>query len=242
MLYLLRNKIVGLLLLLCCVSFAQAQFGTRELNLEDHDYRPIRLGINLGLNRSYFKFDHHPLFLQKDTVTVIESLNRTGINLALLVNLNLGTHLDLRTFPGLIFTEKTFQYNLKYPDVPAGEGPVTTKRIQSISLSLPLQMKFSSDRINNFKVYMIGGGRIEYDLASNAGARKAENLIKLNRLDYGADVGIGFHFYYPMFVLTPELRFGWGFANLHARDQNLKFSNTIDKINSRSLTFSLTFE
>jgi len=31
---------------------------------------------------------------------------------------------------------------------------------------------------------MMAGAKVEFDMASNAGARKAENLIKLNRLDY----------------------------------------------------------
>jgi len=142
----------------------------------------------------------------------------------------------------LTFTEKAFEYNLPYPDVPGGEDSVTQKKVQSISLTLPIQLKFSSDRINNFKVYMMGGVKAEYDLASNAGARKAENLIKLNRLDYGVEAGVGFHFYFPMFVLTPELKIGWGLGNLHSRDKNLKFSSTIDKINSRIISFSFTVE
>ena len=89
---------------------------------------------------------------------------------------------------------------------------------------------------------MIGGGKIEYDLASNAGARKAEEQIKLKKFDYGVEVGLGFHFYFPMFVLTPEVKMGWGIGNLHSRDQYLKYSSTIDKINSRSVFFSLTVE
>ena len=72
--------------------------------------------------------------------------------------------------------------------------------------------------------------------------KKAERLIKLNKLDYGIDAGIGFHFYFPVFVLTPELKLGWGMKNVHSRDPNLKFSNVIDKINSRTLTLSLTVE
>jgi hypothetical protein len=133
-------------------------------------------------------------------------------------------------------------YNLPYPDRPAGEDSVTEKKTQSISLSIPVQIKFSSDRINNFKVYMIAGGKVEYDLASNAGARKAEDQIKLKKLDYGVEAGLGFHFYFPMFVFTPEIKMGWGIGNLHSRDTNLKFSNVIDKINSRTISFSLTVE
>lgn len=211
--------------------------------MEDHDDKKIRFGINLGANRSHFSFTHHPIFLQQDSIMVIESINSTGVNLAWLVNIRLSDHFDLRTFPvNLTFTEKNFQYNLPTPDSPEGESFVTQKKIQSISLSLPIQLKFTSDRIDNFKVYMMAGVKGEYDLASNAGARKAENLIKLKRLDYGVEAGLGFHFYFPMFVLTPEVKMGWGIGNLHSRDKNLKFSNTIDKINSRIISFSLTVE
>ncbi len=214
-----------------------------EYNKPDQDDKPFHFGINLGINRSHFSFGHHPLFLQRDSVMVVESINSTGLNLAWLVDKRLGEHFNLRTFPlNLTFTEKAFQYNLKYPDVPIGENAVTTKKVQSISLTLPVQIKFSSDRIGNFKVYMMGGVKAEYDLASNAGAKKAENLIKLNRLDYGVEAGLGFHFYYPYFVLTTEVKSGWGLGNLHSRDANLKFSNVIDKINSRTITFSLTVE
>lgn len=211
--------------------------------MEDHDDKKIRFGINLGANRSHFSFTHHPRFLQQDSIMVIESINSTGVNLAWLVNIRLSDHFDLRTFPvNLTFTEKNFQYNLPTPDTPEGESFVTQKKIQSISLSIPVQLKFTSDRINNFKVYMMAGVKGEYDLASNAGARKAENLIKLKRLDYGVEAGLGFHFYFPMFVLTPEVKMGWGIGNLHSRDKNLKFSNTIDKISSRMISFSLTVE
>ena len=244
--YLLRRKIIniGIAVFFCpLIGFAQLR---QEVNQEDHDDKRIRFGITLGSNRSHFAFTHNPSFLSQaplDSITVIESVNSTGVSLAWLVNIRLGNHFDLRTYPvNLTFTERNFLYNLSYPDIPAGEDFVTEKKTQSISLSIPVQLKFSSDRINNFKVYMIGGGKVEYDLASNAGARKAEEQIKLKKFDYGVEVGLGFHFYFPMFVLTPEVKMGWGIGNLHARDKNLKFSNVIDKINSRSIFFSLTVE
>jgi hypothetical protein len=244
--YLLRRKIItiGIAVIFCpLISFSQLR---KEVNQDDHDDKRVRFGITLGSNRSHFAFTHHPSFLQQaplDSITVIESVNSTGVSLAWLVNIRLSNHFDIRTYPvNLTFTSRNFLYNLPYPDVPGGENFVTEKQTQSISLSVPLQIKFSSDRINNFKVYMIGGGKVEYDLASNAGARKAEEQIKLKKFDYAVEVGLGFHFYFPMFVLTPELKMGWGLGNLHSRDTNLKFSNTIDKINSRSIFFSLTVE
>jgi hypothetical protein len=245
--YLLRRKkiigIVTAVLLFPLIGFAQLR---QEVNQEDHDDKRIRFGITLGSNRSHFAFTHHPVFLNQvplDSIAVIESVNSTGVSLAWLVNIRLGQHFDLRTYPvNLTFTERNFLYNLNFPDKPAGEDFVTEKKTQSISLSIPVQIKFSSDRINNFKVYMIGGGKVEYDLASNAGARKAEEQVKLKKFDYAVEVGLGFHFYFPMFVLTPEVKMGWGLGNLHSRDKNLKFSSTIDQINSRSVFFSLTVE
>lgn len=243
--HLLRRKIIVTLSILFTVpTIADAQFLRDEWNLQDHDEKRIRFGINLGYNRAHFNFSHHPYFLPpQDSVVVVESINSAGLNLAWLVNLNLTPHLDVRTFPlDLTFTEKAFQYKLNYPDRPGGEDTITIKKIQSISLTFPIQLKFSSDRIGNMKVFMMGGVKAEYDMAANAGAKKAEELVKLKRLDYGVQAALGFHFYFEYFVLTPELRVDWGLANLHARDPNLKFSNVIDKIYSRQITFSLTVE
>ena len=245
--YLLRRKITSLIIVLSVCSlrgFAQLR---GLINQPDHDEKLYHFGINLGFNKSHFSFTHHPQFLNSmingDSVMVIESVNSTGLNLAWLVNVNLGSHFDLRTYPlNLTFTEKAFEYNLKYPDVPLGESAVTLKKVQSITLSFPFLIKFSSDRIGNMKVYTLTGARLDYDLASNANKKNAEELIKLNKFDYSIEGGIGFHIYFPYFVLSPELRVNWGLSNLHSRNPGLKFSSNIDKINSRMISVSLTVE
>lgn len=215
----------------------------KELNLQEHDYKQFHFGINLGTNRAYYHFNFNPRFLQYDSVLVVESLQSQGINLAWLVNMRLGEHFDLRTYPlNLVFTEKAFQYNLKYPSRVDKEDSVTTRKVQGITLSFPVQIKFSSDRIDNFKVYMLAGGKVEYDFAANAGEKNAEKLIKLNKFDYGIEAGIGFHFYFPVFVFSPEIKLGWGFQNVHYRDPDLKFSNVIDQIKSRTIQLSLIVE
>lgn len=214
-----------------------------EINLPDHDYKKFHFGIKLGGNRSFYHFSHNPYFIQRDSVLGIESLQSSGINLGWLVNMNIGEHFDLRTYPiDLVFTEKAFEYHLKYPDAFLKEDSFTTKKVQGVTLALPLQLKFSSDRIENFKVYMMAGGKIEYDFAANAGEKNAEKQIKLNKLDYGVEAGIGFHLYFPVFVLSPELKVGWGLKNVHSRDENLKYSNVIDQIKSRTISFSLIIE
>ena len=237
--YLLRRKIIGVLtVMLCLLSTAFGQL-RNEANLPDHDNKPYHFGINLGYNKSHFLFTHHPYFLQRDTIMDVESVNSAGINLAWLVNMRISDHFDLRLHPlDLTFSEKVFQYNENF----TGDTSFVEKKISSITLSFPVQVKFSSDRINNYKVYTIAGIKFDYDLNSNAGARSAEELIKLKKTDLSLDVGLGFHFYFPVFVLTPEIKLSSGLFNLHSRDENLRYSNVIDKIKSKMITFSLTVE
>ncbi|MBA2250224.1 MAG: PorT family protein [Chitinophagaceae bacterium] len=236
--YLLRRKIA--ILFTGIIFYGTSSFGqlNNVVNQPDHDDKPYHFGINLGVNYSHFSFTHHPEFLQRDTIMDVESINSPGLNLALLVNIRLGEHWDLRLHPAdLTFSEKSFLYTENF-----GDAPTIKKSIQSITVSFPVHLKFSSDRINNFKVYTIGGVKFDYDLASNAGAKKAEELIKLKKSDFSAELGVGFHFYFPVFVLTPEIKVSSGLVNLHSRDENLRYSNVIDKINSKMITFSLTVE
>jgi hypothetical protein len=236
--YLLRRKIILILLsFVFCSTVSVAQLRD-ALNQENHDDKPYHFGINIGYNKSHFNFTQHERFLQYDSIMDIESINSAGINLAWLVNLRISNHFDLRLHPlDLTFSEKAFLYTQKYE-----EDSLVTKKVQSITLSFPVHIKFSSDRIGNFKVYTIAGGKFDYDLASNANASKAENLIKLKRSDISAELGLGFHIYFPYFVLSPEIKLSSGLVNLHSRDVDLKYSNVIDKINSRMITFSLTVE
>lgn len=236
--HLLRRKIIlSVFALLCCsTAFSQLRNGP---NLPDHDDKPYHFGINLGYNKSHFSFTHHPIFLGRDTIMGVESVNNSGINLAWLVNKRISNHFDLRLHPlDLTFSEKTFQYTENY----SGDTSFTEKKVSSITLAFPVNLKFSSDRINNFKVFTIGGVKFDYDLASNAGARRAEDLIKLKKVDLSVEVGLGFHFYFPVFVLTPQIKLSSGLTNLHSRDENLRYSNVIDKINSKMITFSFTVE
>lgn len=214
-----------------------------ELNQLEHDDQLFHFGINLGINRSHYNVLHSTKFLAFDSVNVIESINSSGINLAGLVNMRLSNHFDLRAYPlDLIFTEKAFQYTLKTPDRVRQEDTIMVKKVQGITLAFPLQLKFTSDRIANLKVFMMVGGRVDYDLAANASKKTTDDVITLQKLDYAAEAGIGFHIYFPVFVLTPELKISYGLRNVITRNDLLKYSNTIDKIASRSLTLSLTVE
>ena len=154
---------------------------------------------------------------------------------------HVANHLEFRfAFPEFIFSSNSLSYHVNYP--PTGEQQLATKQIQSLLLGFPAQMKFLSDRIGNFRVYMLGGINYRYDLMSNSSARKAENLVKLSSSDLSVEAGIGFQIYMPVFILSPELKISQGIKNVHSRDPNLQYSNVIDKIKTRQIIFSIICE
>lgn len=245
--YLLRNKKIGLSSVLLAsflfVSTVQCFSQEVELNLPNHDDKKYYLGIALMYNNSRFLLEQHPRFLGQDSILAINPLNTGGFGLAGIHTLRINKRFELRAvFPQLLFSYKNLTYNLKTPDKSREEDTFMTKQVESILLGFPVHLKFRSDRINNFRVYMFGGVKFEYDLASNSTARRAENLVKLRSTDFGVEAGIGFNFYFPVFILSPELKISNGLINTHSRDANLKFSNTIDRLSSRMIVFSLIFE
>jgi Outer membrane protein beta-barrel domain len=220
-----------------------AQGNLYQLNQEDYDDQKIHFGINVGFVRSHYNILHSPEFLKFDSINVVESINSSGINFAGLVDIRLSNNFSFRTYPvNLIFTEKTLIYNLSKPNIALGEYSSTIKKVSGVSLALPVELKFNSDRINNFRVYMLTGMRVEYDLASNTGKKNNFDLVTLKKVDYTIEAAIGFHFYLPMVVLTPEIKLSYGLRNLLSNETSLKYSKIISSVQSRSLLFTLTFE
>ncbi|MBS1620511.1 MAG: PorT family protein [Bacteroidetes bacterium] len=247
MLYLHRKKTFILkarLLLLFSffiVSFtSQAQKYITDLNLWDHDNKPYYFGISLGANLARFQLNHNSKFLQDDSVYTIEPVSSGGFSLGLSATARLTDRFQLRFNPQLIFMERDFLYKLKFPGF-EGETDVT-KKIESVIVTFPIQVKLQSDRINNFRVYMFTGIKGDIDLASNARAKKAEDLVKINKYDYGIELGLGFNFFFKSFILSPEIKISNGIRNIHSRDPNLIYSNVLDRIQSRMIAFCIHIE
>ncbi len=241
---LLRKKnIVSFTITLLAFVCGQQLHAQRQQYLPNHDDKKYYLGIGVLYNTSRFQLSHHPNFLQSDTVMSVNPENAGGIGLAGIHTYRLSKRFEVRAiFPQLLFSYKNMTYNLSHPDPVKEEQPVMSKKVESILVGLPVHFKFRSDRIENFRVYMFAGGKIEYDLASNARAKRAEEMVKLKKTDFGIEAGIGFNFYFPVFILSPEIKISNGIINSHSRDMNLKFSNVVDRLNSRMVVFSLIFE
>lgn len=241
--HLLRNKIILLTFVAITTNVLQVSAQLREsFNLPNHDSKLYYFGIVLGYNTSNYNISHSPYFLAQDTIQSVNGLNSGRIHLGIMANLQLSKRWDIRFYPlNLIFSEKKFQYDLKYPD--RGESALQkTQKVESIVMSFPLQVRLKSDRIKNFRVYTLAGVKFDYDLASKSGTTNSENLVKVNKTDFGVEAGIGFQFFSKYVIVSPEIKISQGLNNVHFKDPSLKYSNVIDRLSSRMILFSLHFE
>ncbi|MES1217488.1 MAG: outer membrane beta-barrel protein [Bacteroidota bacterium] len=234
----LKTKLLLLFGLLLLSQSLLAQ--PRDINLFDHDSKPYYFGITLGVNLARFQTELHPRFLQDDSVYVAEPINSGGFTLGLSATARLSDRFEFRVNPQLMFIERNISYKLKYPDFD-GQKDIS-KTIESVIMTFPFQIKFNSDRINNFRVYMMTGVKADIDMASNARAKRADDLVKIDKYDYGIELGVGFNFFFQSFIFSPEIKISNGLRNIHSRDENLKFSSVFDRIQSRMIVFSIHLE
>lgn len=229
------RKLTYPLLLVLLFTSLSAHAQTRIPNMPEHDSKWYYFGITFGFNYASFRTSSTMSFAETDTFYQVQPQWGPGFNLGIMGNLKLSNFIDLRFIPSLVFSEKSIKtVNM------AREEEILS--VESIYMNLPLQLKFKSDRIHNFRFYGLLGAKFDYDLAANARSRRQDEKLRVKPIDFGAEVGVGFEFYYPNFIFSPELKLGQGFINTHAPDKSIPLSNTLDRINSRMITFSIHLE
>ncbi len=232
------------MLLLVVVTLALSSTESRAQrqkvkNLPKYDQQKIHFGFLLGLNTSTFKLTRIPEFNQIDSLYVAEAVKQSGFNLGIIANLRLSENFDLRFVPDLAFSGRNVDYTFYDNGTPVG---TTTKEIESTYLQFPLLVKFKSNRVNNYRVYVIGGFKYSLDMVSQAKVEnKDKEFVKLKRQDYGYEIGFGFDFYLERFKFSPEIKMYNGLNNLLVDDPKI-FSSSLESLRSKTFLISFTFE
>jgi hypothetical protein len=224
--YIHRTQVVisFIIISVCAVCKVQAQ--NDNYNLMDHDQRLYYFGIAAGFNNSTYKIFPSDFFTSADSVMSITPNGSLGFQVGITSNLRLTNHTSLRLVPQFVLTQKSLSYDFKY-------NRDTTLTIESIMMHLPLQVKFQSDRIKNFRFYTFAGVKYDYDFNSNTRSRRNDEVLKIRSNDFGYDIGFGFDFYYPNFIFTPEVKISNGFSNVQFKDNKILTSKVFDAINTR---------
>jgi hypothetical protein len=224
------KKILFALLITIAGFKAHAQFNIHELGRKD-----IYFGIALGVNVADYKTIRKEVLPENDSIRYFKPKLGPGFNLGIIANYQFHRYFDLRFIPTLSFSDKSIEYE----DL---NHTIVKKTVSSIYLDFPFQLRFKSDPIKDFRIYVIAGLRYDFDLASNVKARKADDLIKVGRHDAAGEYGLGFMIYFPYFILSPEFKMSHGFINLNVPSNGLIYSRVIDRMYSRTFTITLNLE
>lgn len=226
-------KIIAGCVLLCFVSFNV--FGQSEkMNNAEHDDKPYYFGITLGVNAAQYKVSQSKYFTDFDTIMGITPLWRPGFQLGILGNLKLSRFIDIRTIPSFMLREKALQFTLK--------DTVFTNSFESILFSMPFELKFKSDRQTNFRFYVCSGVKFDFDFNANNKSRRENELIRIKPLDFGYNLGLGFEFYFPNFIFSPEIKISNGLSNSLDRNSDEPTNKAIEKISTRMLIIGFHIE
>ncbi len=232
------------LFLICLLIFQAPAYSQMEKkkkvpNLPAFDYKPLHFGFLIGLNTMDFKVRHklpasRPEGLENRYADVV-SLN-PGVNIGIVSSLRINKNLNLRFLPGISFGQRDLLY------IQDGEQENAPLEIKSTFLEFPLLLKYSGDRMTNFKPYVIGGINPRIDLA------KTENDgLSLRTNDLYLEVGAGLDMYLNYFRLSTEAKLSVGLRNVlnpegTGEPEDVLYTDVLDRLTSRLFVFSFYFE
>lgn len=205
-------------------------------NLPYVDDKLFHFGFSLGIG--VFDFGVTPSD-SKTTNVQVSSLN-PSLSVGIVSDLRLNRYFNLRFTPTLMFGERTLTYTT------ADDSPNFSTGISSIPICIPIYLKYSAERKNNYRPYLIWGGGTYIDLG-----RDTDNPVLLKPLEFYTEFGVGCDLYFSFFKLAPELKFALGFNDIltpadernSGKPDDIKlYSSPLSKLTSHMLTLSFNFE
>lgn len=203
------------------------------------DQKIYHLGFMVGLHTQDMILSHSGFQNEDKSVWFSEIPSYSpGFTVGIIGDRYINHIMNLRVTPSLHFGQKEFAFK----EQNSGEEFRTT--IRSNYLSLPIHMRFSAERSNNFRPYVLAGGYVSTEIGSQRNA-----VIKYKKVDYGLEIGLGCNFYFPYFKFAPELKFSFGLRDLIDKDRTdlndpdlLKYTNAFNSGKTRMITLVFNFE
>lgn len=235
------KKIVAILGLCLFSSQVNAQIFSGEsiINQENIDNKRWSWGYYLGFNTYDFDFDLKKFEPQKPFQDKGYNVEQTiGFNVGLVGSLKLNHNFDLRLEPGVSFNTRNFQL------LKADQN--TFREINATYVHIPLLIKFSADRLNNFRPFVLAGASTSINLSSNENNPDDNSVgqfrMKTNTFYY--EVGVGLDLYLPYFKFSPSLRGIFAINDELVRDEdpNSIFTGNVEQMRTRGVFLNFTFQ
>ena len=245
--YLLKMKrSVFILLIFAALTGVLSQpVGAQRLNdkLLNRPYADMRrwhLGFGVGIHTQDLSFAHNGFVADGGQTWFMEQPEFSpGFSVCALFEWRLNTYFSLRLSPGMHFGNR----NIKMVDTTSGE--TESQNLKSTFVSVPVDLKFASQRFRNLRPYVSGGIMPAFDVS-----KKRSELLQLNTADMYLTVGFGCDFYLPYFKFIPEVKFCFGLSDVLQHDRpdlednpdRLKFTQSLSRATSKMVVFTFYFE
>ncbi|WP_313111450.1 porin family protein [Aequorivita sediminis] len=235
------KKIFFVIAILFCVTSSSAQGGLfskeRLENLQNFDKRFLTYGYFLGFNSYDFKFDYKQ-HLGNDTDVLVQ--RSAGFNVGLVGDMKITENIHLRLEPGLYFTQR----DLEFRNITGAQDSL--REVKSTYIHVPLLVKFSTNKLNNFRPFVVGGVSASLNLSSNQDNPEdnEQGKFRMMKGTYYYELGFGIDFYLYYFKFTPSIRGVFALNDELVRDDdpNSPWTGNIDKLSSRAIFINFTFQ
>ncbi len=230
----------------------------KVINLPSYDYARYHFGFVLALNQlnfvvkvkdnlgqvMYDSTQSPDIYADSLRILSIDSDPVLGFTIGIVGNLRIGKYFDIRFIPSLSFGERYLNYTfLRYFNGTPSVVDIK-KSVTSTFVEFPLELKYKSKRIGNYRAYLLTGLKFSMDLATNK-AKKTEDpnstLVRLNKNDLSVEGGVGFDFYNAWFKFGIEVKMSYGLTDILVRENNV-YTNGIEKLSTKMFQVSFTFE
>jgi len=206
-------------------------------NYKDFQSKNYYFGISpLGTSFSSFRIDKSSQFMNSDSINLVQSAPTAGYVVNLIGNIKIGEYFDFRFLPGFAFLFRQINYE--------SDSREYNKTIESVNLEFPMLLRFKSAPYRDKRLFVVGGVKYSYDVSSNSkiSAPNAVDLVQISPHDFSLELGAGMQFFFPYFILSPEIKVSQGVGNVHIFKSDLNESNVLDQLLSRTLQISFHFE
>lgn len=234
----MKRKLICILsLLLCITAFAQEQ---KLQNRPYIDQRKFHYGFFVGFHMQDLELTNNGYIDPASGEQWYADVDNysPGFSVGVLGEMRLNTYLSLRLTPTMHFGQKHISFHEQV------SGRDSTQNMKSVYISIPLDLKISGPRFNNYRPYILAGVNPMIDLTT-----KKQKTLLMKPFDCYLEIGMGCDIYLPFFKLIPELKFCFGLANILQKnrtdlvDKNLmKFSNALDDASAKMIVLTLYFE
>ncbi len=192
-------------------------------------------GIAFSGTQAMMKMQLHPAFWSRnDSLLSINPQSQIGGGFGGTVAMRMRKNWELKLATMLQLHNRDIEFDWV-------SKPVEKLTIETISLDLPLTLKYRSDMPNNTGFFVLGGLRWSHDFQSNEGVVIGDTkpMIALKANTYYYEFGAGFEFRLDYVDLSIELKMSNGFTNGLVRVPDSYYSGSMSALFPRLFSITL---